>query len=443
MSLSSIIKVVKTINFGTLYIKPAFLFQDGDGAIKLQFEADASSALGYLYDNLCKMLGLTWNYDSPSNDYGAYTNCAMHASGDRAAYGCGPDNANTGGFCPQMTVAYRVAFQSENAAASFMARGNVYVDYWRSLYPTGVAVGTGNFCKNGGCLGLFLNRYDLYQVFKPELGGSWVEYNGATFAPTISPAPTADGGCDNAHNSHLDKCVKMNFKNKAGSVAWASLGPIGQLSIFLVTFMAVTLSASIFLARARKRRRRGESYLRFLVRDVAAAGKKKRKKLRKKRRTKNRDLEEDMLAGRPPRSSGGSRSKSKSRGGSSRSKSRERRHGEGSSSRHRSSSKGPRDEEGASSSRHRSSSKGPRDEEGGSRRSSSKHRSSSSKRREGEGGGEGEGRSRGSSRRRSSSKGGEEKSGRRSSRSRSRSRREGGAAASAPDNDDMSRRQLV
>ena len=75
MALSNIIKVVKNINFGTLYIKPAFIFQDEDGAVKLQFEADASSALGYLYNNLCKMLGLSWNYDSPYNDYGVYTNC--------------------------------------------------------------------------------------------------------------------------------------------------------------------------------------------------------------------------------------------------------------------------------------------------------------------------------------------------------------------------------
>lgn len=55
-------------------------------------------------------------------------------------------------------------------------RGNNYIDYWRKLYPSGVAVSTDNFCPNGGCLGLFLNRYDLYSVFKPDLGGSWVVY---------------------------------------------------------------------------------------------------------------------------------------------------------------------------------------------------------------------------------------------------------------------------
>jgi len=81
-----LIKIAKEIDFGTLYIKPAFLFQDDDGSIKLQFEADANSALAYFYDNLCKMIGLPWNYDKPSNDLGIYTNCAMHAAGDRAAY---------------------------------------------------------------------------------------------------------------------------------------------------------------------------------------------------------------------------------------------------------------------------------------------------------------------------------------------------------------------
>jgi len=123
LSLSNIIKVVKNVNFGTLYIKPAFLFQDDDGNVKLQFEADADSALGYLYNNLCKLMGLTWNYDSPSNDIGLYSNCAMHAAGDRAIYGCGPDNANSGGFCPQMTIAYQAEFQSEDLAAAFFARG--------------------------------------------------------------------------------------------------------------------------------------------------------------------------------------------------------------------------------------------------------------------------------------------------------------------------------
>eukprot|EP00551_Chaetoceros_affinis_P014170 CAMPEP_0203687130 /NCGR_PEP_ID=MMETSP0091-20130426/120_1 /ASSEMBLY_ACC=CAM_ASM_001089 /TAXON_ID=426623 /ORGANISM="Chaetoceros affinis, Strain CCMP159" /LENGTH=967 /DNA_ID=CAMNT_0050556389 /DNA_START=253 /DNA_END=3157 /DNA_ORIENTATION=- len=306
ISLSNLIKVVKEISFGTLYIKPAFLFQDEDGSVKLQFEADSSSALGYLYDNLCKMLGLSWNYDSPYNKYDVYTNCAMHAAGDRAKYGCGPGNANSGGFCPQMTVGYRVEFQSEDAAADFFARGNNYVDYWRAKYPSGVAVGTDKFCSGGGCLGLFLNRYDLYQVFKPEMGGSWVEYNGATYAPTISPAPTADGGCDNPHNRHLDKCFRKMNPRRAPSVAWESLGPVGQLSVFLVSFMAITLSTSIFLARARKKRRRGESYMGFLMRDMTSRKKRRKKKLRK-RRTKNKELEEGMLdsgdkSSRPPRS---------------------------------------------------------------------------------------------------------------------------------------------
>jgi len=405
MSLSNLIKVVKNINFGTLYIKPAFIFQDEDGAVKLQFEADSTSALGYLYDNLCKMVGLSWNYDSPYNDNGLYTNCAMHAAGDRASYGCGPDNSNVGGFCPQMTLAYAVGFQSEDHAAAFFDMGNNYVDYWRSLYPSGVAVGADGFCPDGGCLGLFLNRYDLYQVFKPELGGSWVEYNGATQAPTVSPAPTYNGGCDDPRNIHLDKCFKKSHGHRPASVAWQSLGPVGQLSVFLVSFMAVTLSASIFLARARKRRRRGESYLGFLVRDMARGKKKKgkgrksRKKKKKKRGNRNKDLEEDML-GRPPRSSRSSKSRTRSK------------------------SRGKPD--GESKSR-RSPSK-RRDES--SKRSSSKHRKSSSKKRD-----ESSRRSRSSSRHASSK--GRDGGSKRSSRSRSRSHRP------SADDDTMSRRQLV
>lgn len=310
IALSDIIKVVKLIDFGTLYIKPAFLFQDDDGAVKLQFEADASSSLGYLYDNLCKMLGLSWNYDSPSNKYGVYTNCAMHAAGDRASYGCGPGNGNKGGFCPQLTVGYRVNFQSEDHAAAFFERGNTYVDYWRSLYPKGVAVGTDSFCPKGGCLGLFLNRYDLYEVFKPNLGGSWVEYNGGTFAPTISPAPTVKGGCNNKYNQHLDRCAKRFTSHHMKA---SSLGGFGRVSIFLVTFMATTLSISVFLARARKRRRRGESYFDFMIRDWNRGSGRGRRKKKKSRRNLKKDLGEDLLGIRPPHDKSRSRSKSRSR----------------------------------------------------------------------------------------------------------------------------------
>lgn len=281
MAVENLIKIAKKIDFGTLYIKPAFVFQDDDGSVKLQFEADASSALGYLYNSLCKMIGISWNYDSPYNDLGVYTNCAMHAAGDRASYGCGPNNANSGGFCPQMTLAYDVKFQSDDHAAAYLNECNNYVDYWRSLYPSGVAVGTNSFCPDGGCLALFLNRYDVFYVFKPDLGGSWVEFMGESMAPTISPAPTYEGGCDNPHNKDLDKCYRKKHIRKASSVAWDSLGTVGQLSFFLLAFMASTLAISIFLARAKRRRRDGESYFGFFVRDIQG-GKKKRKKLRKK-----------------------------------------------------------------------------------------------------------------------------------------------------------------
>jgi len=312
VTLSNLIKIAQNIDFGTLYIKPAFVFVDDDGHVKLQFEVDTSSALAYLYDVLCQQLGLSWNYESPSNNLGIYTNCAMHAAGDRAKYGCGPDGSGDGGFCPQMTLGYSVRFASEEHAAAYLDRSNNYVDYWRGLYPSGVAVGTDKFCPSGGCLGLFLNRYDLYSVFKPDLGGSWVEYNGMSMAPTISPAPTYVGGCDNVQNFHLDLCFRRKNAPKPTAAAWKSLGTVGQFSVLLISFMAVTLSLSIFLSRARKKRRKGEGYLQFFIRDMTR--RKKRKKGKKKLRGRRRDLEEPMINEKGRRSksrSGRSRSKSK------------------------------------------------------------------------------------------------------------------------------------
>jgi len=166
MSLTNMIKIAQDINFYPLYIKPAFVFQDNnDGHLKLQFEADANSSLGNLYDSLCKALGIEWNGISPYNKYGVYIKCAMHSAGDRAAYGCGPENANYGGFCPQMIIAYRPKFKSKDAGAAFIARCNKYIDHWRSMYPSGVAVGTTKFCPEGGCMGLFI-QYNQPLDFK-------------------------------------------------------------------------------------------------------------------------------------------------------------------------------------------------------------------------------------------------------------------------------------
>jgi len=311
ISLSDLIKIAQNIEFGTLYIKPAFVFVDDDGHVKLQFEADMDSALGYLYDTLCKELGITWNYESPSNKLGVYSNCAMHAAGDRAKYGCGPDGTGQGGFCPQMTLAYKPRFNSEQSAAAYLDRCNNYVDFWRQMYPSGVAVGTSKFCPKGGCLALFLNRLDVYEVFKPDLGGSWVQYNGASMPPTFSPAPTWKGGCDEPHNFHLDKCFRKRYKPKASAVAWSALGSVGQFSVMVVACMAVTLSISIFLARARKKRRRGESYLGFFFRDLT-------RKRRKKRKKKGSTMEDGLL------DAGSRRSKSTKRSGTSRSRSKSR-----------------------------------------------------------------------------------------------------------------------
>jgi hypothetical protein len=162
----------------------------------------------------------------------------MHAAGDRAVYGCGPDGTNQGGFCPQMTLAYALRFGSEEQAVAYLDRCNNYVDYWRSLYPSGVAVGTSNFCPDSGCMALFLNRLDVYEVFKPDLGGSWVEYNGASMPPTYLPAPTWEGGCDEPHNFHLDKCFHKQYKLKASGfhhrlgrswIDWTVLSYVGCL----------------------------------------------------------------------------------------------------------------------------------------------------------------------------------------------------------------------
>lgn len=318
MSLSDMIKIGKNLDFGPLYIKPAFVFIDGYGHLKMQFEADSSSSMGYLYDALCKQIGIQWNGVTPSNNYGVYGSCAMHSAGDRAQYGCGPDNSGEGGFCPQMTLAYSVRFASGDHAAAYLQEANNYVDYWRSLYPSGVAVGWKGFCPDGGCLGLFLNRYDLFNVFRPDLGGSWVEYNGASFAPTFSPAPTYKGGCDEPRNFHLDKCFRKHApRPRASIVVWDSLGVVGQFSVLLVSFMATTLSISIFLARARKRKRNNEGYIAFFFRDLNR--KKKRKKRLRRRNRHAAGLGETMLDGRSH-----GRSKSKSRSGSRRSRSRSR-----------------------------------------------------------------------------------------------------------------------
>jgi hypothetical protein len=265
MSLSNMIKVLKTVQFGTLYIKPAFVFADNNGHLKLQFEADPYSSMGYLYDNLCQMLGVKWNYISPYNSLGLYTSCAMHAAGDRATYGCGPSNANSGGFCPQMTIAYSPKFKSQDAAASYISAANNYVNYWRSLYPYGVAVGTDTFCKSksssgykGGCLGLFLNRMDLYYVLAPDLSGAWVEFNGNIGAPTHSPAPTYPGGCDDPRNFHLDKCFRKKYGVPISSARyfWVSLNKLGQLSVISVLVMSMVFSVAFWIVRLRRRHRR-------------------------------------------------------------------------------------------------------------------------------------------------------------------------------------------
>ena len=89
--------------------------------------------------------------------------------------------------------------------------------------------------------------------------------NGAssTMSPTSSPAPTWSGGCDEPHNFFLDECIRQYFKPTVSSVAWdtlqnvgylwVALGSVGQFFVMLV--VAALMIYSIFLARARAKRR--------------------------------------------------------------------------------------------------------------------------------------------------------------------------------------------
>eukprot|EP00957_Ditylum_brightwellii_P019813 1494883-Ditylum_brightwellii.AAC.1 len=46
-----------------------------------------------------------------------------------------------------------------------------------------------------------------------------------------------------------------------------SLGAVGQLSVLLISFMAVILSLSMFLSCAKKKKKKGADYLQFFIRD--------------------------------------------------------------------------------------------------------------------------------------------------------------------------------
>ena len=103
-------------------------------------------------------------------------------------------------------------FKLEDSAVIYRSKANTYVDYWRSICPTGVAVVKDNLCPSGGCLELFLNRADIFSVFEPDVGASCVQSNGASFATIFSPAPTWSFGCNEPYNFHLDKCFQRHSK---------------------------------------------------------------------------------------------------------------------------------------------------------------------------------------------------------------------------------------
>ena len=198
-----------------------------------------------------------------------------------------------------MTLAYRVGFQSDDHAVAYFDMVNSYVDFWRQKFPSGVAVGTSEFCPDGGCLGLFLNRYDLYNVYKPDLGGSWVEYNGGTFAPTISPAPTFEGGCKNPANKYLDRCFRKNNKGKNFLRAvWRGVGAIGHFAFLLMLFMSATLTVSLLLAKAKKKKKKRETYLQYFARALKKRAKKmkKLKSKKSKKKSKKKRIGDNMAA---------------------------------------------------------------------------------------------------------------------------------------------------
>jgi len=245
LAIGNLYKVLDTINFASLYIKPAFVFIDDNGHLKLQFEADESSAVGYLYNSLCKTLGIKWNNRYPTNNKGLYTNCAMHAAGDRASLGCGLSGGGSGGdsaggFCPQMYLAYYPKFISQESAAAYLNMANTYVDYWRNLYPSGVATGTSKFCSKsgGGCLGLFLNRQDLYDVFAPAANS-----NGRASsmgAPTISPAP----------NTYRSQSSRANI----ASMTLGALEEFGEMVLFALAFIAVLAAFASVVTGVQKKK---------------------------------------------------------------------------------------------------------------------------------------------------------------------------------------------
>ena len=118
-------------------------FNDINGSEKHKFDADPNYGLRYLYDSLCKALGLSWNYDPPSNTLRHYTNCVMRAAGDRAMYNCVPNNSNISEFCPQMMISYSITFKGDRHSTAKKA-----LAIWDSLgYP--FCLGICCTCKKG------------------------------------------------------------------------------------------------------------------------------------------------------------------------------------------------------------------------------------------------------------------------------------------------------
>jgi hypothetical protein len=246
IGLEKLITILEQINFSSLLLKPAFMYVDSNGNIKLQFEADASSALGTLYDSLCSALG-TPDYGNnvyPYNDLGVYSSCTSSLASDRASYGCGATSSEgsegTGFFCPYATLAYKAQFMTDDLKGQYLTKCNTYIDEWRSKYPNGVALGTSNFCSSGGCLALFLNRFSVYYGFKPELKGSFkhhIPLGGGT-----SFSSDGEGGL---------------FDKRFGTAAQFALTVLSQVALLGLGLMMLSMTALIGLKKWRRNRRKG------------------------------------------------------------------------------------------------------------------------------------------------------------------------------------------
>ena len=254
ISTKNLVAILSNLYFDPLYIKPAFVYVTSQGHVRLQFEADSTTALGALYDKLCSQLGVmdlqtgktAWNSE------GAYTSCSFHLASDTAANGCSAKGygSSSSHFCPYMSLGYKMQFASNNAQSSFLYKVNAVVDKWRSKYPNGVLVGSDNFCPAGGCFGLLLGRSIVFYGFNPKNGGAFKI--GAKWYPTAAATTTSN-----------DKLAEI----ASSEVVWATtdddskhpihkvISVLGNMVVFGVGLMVVAVAAATVVKKVRRRRK--------------------------------------------------------------------------------------------------------------------------------------------------------------------------------------------